>query len=223
MEPKKRIELSSSAWKAEVLTIIQLRHWQELKDSNPPHWFWRPRHNLYTKLLLAGTEGLEPPHVRFKAWWLTNLSTSQYWWELMELHHPSFHNWFTVSPATVYGINSQFLCFGGRLGTRTLMCFTTPIFKTGVIPIWRTFQLMLLWSKYLELNKNFAIISHMFYHWTILRFGREGENRTHLIPCFQRKWLAFSPPLETMVAEDGFAPPIFRLWAWWDDFFSTLQ
>ena len=35
MEPKKRIELSSSAWKAEVLTIIQLRH-------------------------MAGVEGLEP-------------------------------------------------------------------------------------------------------------------------------------------------------------------
>src|SRR5215469_14629699 len=42
MERAARVELASSAWKAEAPAAIPCSQWREMKDSNPRTWIWRP-------------------------------------------------------------------------------------------------------------------------------------------------------------------------------------
>ena len=42
MERAARVELASSAWKAEAPAAIPCSQWREMKDSNLRTWIWRP-------------------------------------------------------------------------------------------------------------------------------------------------------------------------------------
>src|SRR5262252_9956215 len=42
MERAARVELASSAWKAEAPAAIPCSQWREMNDSNPRTWIWRP-------------------------------------------------------------------------------------------------------------------------------------------------------------------------------------
>src|SRR5215471_20926319 len=42
LERAARVELASSAWKAEAPAAIPCSQWREMKDSNPRTWIWRP-------------------------------------------------------------------------------------------------------------------------------------------------------------------------------------
>src|ERR1043166_8936975 len=42
MERAARVELASSAWKAEAPAAIPCSQWREMKDSNPRTWIWSP-------------------------------------------------------------------------------------------------------------------------------------------------------------------------------------
>lgn len=49
------------------------------------------------------------------------------WWEVMELHHPSFRNCFTDSPATTYSITSH---YGPRGKSRTYISRLSVVHST---------------------------------------------------------------------------------------------
>ena len=48
----RRVGLPYLGYQPSALTVVLHPNvWQEQKESNPHHWFWRPRHGHYTMLL----------------------------------------------------------------------------------------------------------------------------------------------------------------------------